>query len=260
MMRRRPYRRGLGPVSLDAVLPDAWPDNNPETEGALLLQAWCGIPDWSTWRHVTLIGRDPLAIDGIRHLLARHGNIRLKVHKSPPASGEALSEHADVVIWVRTKADGLPDLAGHVAVLCRRYPTLRQLVVSDFLPTGMAGGPAPVAGVWMVGGREKVAVIDAFLKLVLNMKRRPGQVLTKRLSRMQWRVLLMRASGADTHAIAGAYGIGIKTVNLHETTIRQRLGLKNRVEYAWLLRSTALITEAMPALKRRTFGGKEVKS
>lgn len=259
-MRRRPYRCSPGPVPLDAVLPDVWPDNNPEAEGALLLQAWCGIPDWSTWRHVTLIGRDPLAIEGIRHLLARHGNIRLRVHKSPPASGEALSEHTDVVIWVRTKADGLPDLASHVARLCRRYPMLRQLVVSDFLPAGMAGGPAPVAGVWMAGGREKVAVIDEFLKLVLNTTRRPGQVLTKRLSRMQWRVLLMRASGADTRAIAGVFGIAMKTVYIHETAIRERLGLQNRMEYAWLLRSMALITEAMPALKRRTPGGKEAKS
>lgn len=256
MMRRRPYRHGPGPVPLDAMLPDAWPKNDPKAEDAILLQARCGIPDWSMWRHVTLIGRDPLAIDGIRHLLARHGNIRLRVHKTPPAPGESLSEQTDVVIWVRTKSDGLPELAGHIAGFCRKNPMLRQLVISDFLPAGMTGGPAPVAGVWMVGGREAVAVIDEFLKQVLNTSRKPGQVLTKRLSRMQWRVLLMRASGADTRAIADAFGIAIKTVYLHEAAVRQRLGLQNRVEYTWLLRSVALIAETMPVLKQRSLAGK----
>ena len=257
-MRRRPYRNVLKAALPDSSLPDAWP-GVCVTEGRgikgindeIFISAGY-VPEWGAWTRVTVIGHDSLAISGIRHLLAQYGNIRLKVYQHPPLLQEGLPEQPDVVIWVRTWPDGMPELAGYVIAFCRRYPTLRQLVISDFLPSGLCSGFSSIAGVWQVSGREKLTTIDSFLKLALLTPRRAGPLLKHRLSRMQWQIVLLRAAGANTDSITHACGLEMKKVYMLEATARQRLGVKNRVDYAWLLRSVERIAEAIPALKPKS--------
>lgn len=197
---------------------------------------------------VAIIARDPLAMAGMCHMLAQSAPDCVCTYSFIPDIG-MLVEH-DIVIWIRVHHDGMPDLAGHVAWLCRKSPGVRQLVISDSLPGGIPAGPGPLSGVWLARGSESREMLFALLRLVMQSPRPSGPVLTKRLGRMQWRVLLMRARGADTSTIADSCGISVKTVSVHESTLRERLGINRRSEYAWLLRSVIQMQKVVPALRR----------
>ncbi|ELE9730698.1 hypothetical protein RM407_004401 [Enterobacter kobei] len=54
----------------------------------------------------------------------------------------------------------------------------------------------------------------------------------------------------DTSSIAQACGISIKTVSVHESALRERLGVSGRAEYAWLLRSVKQMQKVLPILGR----------
>ncbi|MBM7016672.1 LuxR family transcriptional regulator [Enterobacter cloacae] len=207
-----------------------------------------------SWVRVAIIARDPMAVMGVRHLLAGDEPVWLSRYSEIPDRSTLL--HQDIIIWIRMHHDGMPDLAGHVARLCRNKPQLKQLVISDALPAATPPGPGPLAGVWLVRGNESREMLYALLRLVMRAPLPCGPMLTKRLGRMQWRVLLLRTSGAATSCIASSCGIAASTVSVHESAIRERLGINGRSEYAWLLRSVAQMLAAVPALCRdlRRFG------
>ena len=238
-------------------LPDGWP-GTPQSGGGrrvqdggaeLLVPGWIK-PDWANWIRVTVVGRDPHALAGVRHLLARCGAIRLRVLADIPPSAAGLGE-PDVVVWVRLRHDGLAELAGYVAALRRTHPQVRQLVISDALPAGLAGQACPLTGVWMATGQVRPDALYALLGRVLTTPAPRGPLLAPVLNLSQWRVLLLRAGGADTRRIAEACGTSVKTVSVHESAIRERLGLANRVEYAWLMRAAHNVMQAVPGLARR---------
>lgn len=197
---------------------------------------------------VAIIARDPLAMMGMRHLLARDEPVWLSTYNEIPDWSALL--YQDIIIWIRMHHDGMPDLAGHVARLCRNKPELKHLVISDSLPAAIPPGPGPLAGVWLARGNESREMLYALLRLVMRAPLPCGPMLTKRLGRMQWRVLLLRAAGASTPSIASRCGIAVNTVSVHESAIRERLGISGHAEYAWLLRSVAQMLAAVPALCR----------
>jgi len=247
-MRR--HRRPSDGVSV--LLPDTWPGllspskNDNEVNKALF--AGRRGSNGEAWVRVAIIARDPMAVMGMRHLLARDDPVWLSTYSEIP-DGNALL-HQDVIIWIRMHHDGMPDLAGHVAWLCRNNLELKQMVISDALPAATPPGPGPLAGVWLARGTESRDMLYALLRLMMRTPLSRGPMLTKRLGQMQWRVLLLRAAGADTNCIASKCGIAVNTVSVHESAIRERLGISGRSEYAWLLRSVALMLEAVPALCR----------
>lgn len=248
-MRRR--RRSGKDACL--LLPDprsalCLPEGAPAPARHRTMQPGGGACDAQDWLRVTIVGRDPMAVTGMRYLLARHASVWLSVCTCVP--DEAALAGQDMVIWLRVHHDGMPDLAGHVASLCRLQPKVKQLVVSDFLPALTPPGPGPLSGVWMARGGENRDMLSALLRCIIRTPRVSGPLLTRRLGRMQWRILLLRAAGACTRGIAAICGMSPKTVSVHESAIRERLGLHGRVEYAWLLRSVALMQDAVPALRR----------
>lgn len=235
-----------------SILPDAWPGTSVcrqdgEFEQAVLLNSG-GNTEGATWKRLTIIGRDPLAIAGMRHMLAHGAPIWLRTMTDVPDTGQLVGQ--DVAIWIRMRHDGMPDLVGHVARHCRNNPALKQLVISDALPASIPPGPGPLSGVWLARGCETREMLYALLRLIMRTPPPTGPMLKKRLGRMQWRVLLLRASGVETSVIADVCGISIKTVSTHESAIRERLGVRGRFEYAWLLRSVAQMQAAVPALCR----------
>lgn len=248
MRRRRPG------TDASLLLPDSWsgpysrPENAPVRSRGRTMQPGGGGCDARDWLRVTIVGRDPLAVTGMRHLLASHASVWLNICTYVPDKASLAGQ--DIVIWLRVHHDGMPDLAGHVASLCRLQPAIKQLVVSDFLPALTPPGPGPLSGVWMARGGENRDMLSALLRCIIHTPRVCGPLLTRRLSRTQWRILLLRAAGACTRSIAVICGISIKTVSVHESAIRERLGLYGRIEYAWLLRSVALMQDAVPALRR----------
>ncbi|MFP2240628.1 helix-turn-helix transcriptional regulator [Pseudescherichia vulneris] len=246
-MRRN--RQGDG---VSVRLPDTWsgpssPSKNVQELKEVLLPGRGGNVE-DSWVRVAIIARDPMAVMGMRHLLARDEPVWLSTYREIP-DGSALL-HQDIIIWIRMNHDGMPDLAGHVARLCRNKPQLKQLVISDALPAATQPGPGPLAGVWLARGNESREMLYALLRLVMRAPLPCGPMLTKRLGRMQWRVLLLRAAGATTSSIAARCAIAVNTVSVHESAIRERLGISGRSEYAWLLRSVAQMLAAVPALSR----------
>lgn len=254
-MRRIHKPKSHVSISSETVLPDTWPGSQLKegrqvatNDAELLMPRWIK-PDWIAWNRVTIIGRDPFAVTGVRHLLARQGTVRLKILTDVPKLEEDL-DSPEVLIWIRVRNDGLPDLAGAVANLSRKFPKLKQLVISDALPINQSAGQAILSGVWQACAREKVGILYRLLNHVLTTERRSETILRKKLGRMQWKVLLMRAMGADTNTIAKVCGIGVKTVSAHESVVKKRMNIINRTEYAWLLRSSLLLKEALPAIER----------
>lgn len=266
-MRRTLRYRGHDVALSGLALPDDWPGERiagarrvKDAGEELLVPDWIR-PEWATWTRVTLVGRDPWGVAGLRHLLARCGAVRLRVLKDIPAGDGKAGDlaQADVVVWLRLRGDGMPELSGHVARLRRQYPGIKQLVISDALPQNLAMGPGALSGVWTAHGRERHEALYGLLAAVLTAPPASGPLLSRMLNRSQWRVLLLRASGLNTRDIAQVCGIGYKTVSVHESAIRDRLGIMNRVEYAWLLRCVKLILAAVPGLMRGTMRtGKEV--
>lgn len=261
MRRTQRYRTQEAPLS-GLALPDDWPGERltgtrvrrvRDGGEELLVPDWIR-PEWASWTRVILVGRDPWGVAGLRHLLARCGAVRLRVLQALPADadGAALLAEADVVVWLRLHGDGMPELSGMVAGLRRRCPWLRQLVISDALPRSLAASPCALSGVWTAHGRERCEFLYGLLAAVMAAPPPSGPLLSQMLNRSQWRVLLLRASGLNTKDIATACGTGYKTVSVHESAIRERLGIVNRVEYAWLLRCVKLILAAVPGLLRGT--------
>jgi DNA-binding CsgD family transcriptional regulator len=246
-MRRS--RQGDG---IPVLLPDTWAGpSSPgkhDYEAKELLLPGRGSNNEEAWVRVAIIARDPMAVMGMRHLLVRDEPVWLSTYTEIP-DGSALL-HQDIIIWIRMHHDGMPDLAGYVARLCRNKPRIKQLVISDALPAATSPGPGPLAGVWLARGNESREMLYALLRQVMRAPMPCGPMLTKRLARMQWRVLLLRAAGTDTHSIASRCGIAVNTVSVHESAIRERLGISGRSDYAWLLRSLAQMLVAVPALSR----------
>ncbi|ELY5941252.1 response regulator transcription factor [Cronobacter malonaticus] len=245
-------RRSRSGDGTTVLLPDSWSgplssgENGNEVKEMLLPGR--GSNNEEAWVRAAIIARDPMAVMGIRHLLARNEPVWLSTYSEIPDQSALLSQ--DIIIWIRMHHDGMPELAGHVARLCRNKPKLKQLVVSDALPVTTPPGPGPLTGVWLARGNESREMLYALLHLVMRAPIPCGPMLTKRLGRMQWRVLLLRAAGTDTHSIASRCGIAVNTVSVHESALRERLGISGRSEYAWLLRSVAQMLIAVPALCR----------
>lgn len=246
MKRRRP--------GCDAalLLPDNWPktrlNENVSSGVCETLQPGSMRSPAETWPRIAIIARDPFATIGIRYLLTSGPSVWLRTYDHVPA--ESALKDVDVVIWLRMHHDGLPDLAGHVVSLCRLRCRLKQLVISDLIPTGIPPGPGPLSGVWISRANECREMLSAMLRVVIRAPPPSGSILAKRLGRMQWRVLLLRAAGMDTSSIAQACGISIKTVSVHESALRERLGVSGRAEYAWLLRSVKQMQKVLPILGR----------
>lgn len=254
-------RRSRPSDGFSFLLPDVWAGSSTsgqrsghEVNKTLLSGRRCN--DEEAWMRVAIISRDPMAVMGMRHLVVRCEPVWLCIYKDVPDREELAGQ--DIVIWLRMHHDGMPDLAGHVAWLCRHNPKLKQLVISDALPAATPTGPGPLSGVWMARGNESREMIYALLLQIMRAPIAPGPMLTQRLGRMQWRVLLLRAAGINTHSIAYKCGISVKTVSVHESVIRERLGIRGRAEYAWLLRSVAQMQAAVPALCRDVCGLKKI--
>lgn len=256
MRRTQRYRTHEASLT-DLALPDNWPGDlmpsgrTHRVKGGydeLLLPDWIK-PEWAPWTRVIIVGRDEWSITGVRHLLARCGAIRLRVLKDMPEGNDL--EGVNIAIWLRLRGDGLPELSGYVARLRRRFPQLKHFVVSDALPRAMASGTSALCGVWIAQGRENRDSLYQILSKAITEPSPAGPLLSKILSPAQWRVLLLRSSGMNTASIAEVCVISYKTVSVLESTIRERLGITNRVEYAWLLRCVKLIQGAVPGLVRR---------
>jgi len=184
----------------------------------------------------------------MRHLLAHGTSVWLRICNHVPSTAALIG--LDMVIWLRVHHDGMPDLAGHVTRLRRAAPGVKQLVISDALPMSIPSGPGPFSGVWLARGRESREMLSALLRLVMKAPPAVTPLLRKRMGRAQWRVLSLRAAGVGIRDIAKICGMSEKTVSVHESVLRERLGVSGRSEYAWLLRSVAQMQAAVPALCR----------
>lgn len=217
-------------------------------EAALLTPQWIQS-DWITCNRVTIIGRDPFAATGLRYLLARQGSVRLTfLHDIAELENDL--DSSELLIWIRVRDDGLPELAGTVAKLSRLFPKLKQLVISDSLPIKQPAGQTILSGVWQACARESVNILYRLLIYVLTCERRSEPLMRRRLGRMQSKVLFMRAEGVDARTIAKVCGIAVKTVRAHESMIKKRMYIINHKEYAWLLRSCLLLKQELPGIER----------
>ncbi|WP_270655281.1 helix-turn-helix transcriptional regulator [Enterobacter bugandensis] len=254
-MRRNQRRKAPEMLSLGSALPDNWPGSRYEkgrhfTDGEVecLTPGWI-MPDWAHWIRVTVVGRDPWALIGLRHLLARCGAVRLRILKDAPVRSETLADQ-DLVIWLRLRHDGQQEIARHVAIVRRASSKVRQLVISDAIPQGMRSDRCLLTGVWLANGTANIHEIYDLLSRTMTFRTEYGMFRKKILSAMQWRVLFLRAAGANTGTITALCGISYKTLNTHELAIRAKLGLANRIEYAWMLRAVSQVFSVIPALKR----------
>lgn len=80
--------------------------------------------------------------------------VKLQVFTSLPTDMNVLTD-SSIVIWVKMRHDGLPELAGHIVKVCRRYRLMRQLVISDAIPEGMTNDIGPLSRVWLTHGVQK---------------------------------------------------------------------------------------------------------
>lgn len=256
---RQAQRRIYDTSMPSLVLPDGWPgdpirgaQSRSVRDGSaeILMPNWIK-PDWASWKRVTVVGRDTWSVSGLRHILARSGAIRLTLLKDIPAQCDPALTQADLVVWLRMFGDGLPELSGHITVLRRRYPQVRQLVLSDALPRTMPPGFSALTGVLAVQASASTEDIYELICRALKLPPVTGPLLSKVLNRSQWRILLLRAAGKSIMEIVAICGISYKTVNTHEAAIKKRMHISNRVEYAWLLRSVQQMQQAVPGLTRR---------
>lgn len=196
---------------------------------------------------VTLVGRNVWSLIGICHLLGRYEDVIFGVMHDLPKAVDELDK-SDVVVWLREKNDGFPELASLVVRLRRLRPDIKQLVVSDFIPAGLTEIHCPLSGVWVAHGRARTEMLIDLLDIVIAAPSRAGSLLSKTLSPGQWKVLQLRVAGFNANEIAQICRIGYKTVSVQESAIRYRLGLANRAEYAWLLRCVAALMDVAPGL------------
>jgi len=84
----------------------------------------------------------------------------------------------------------------------------------------------------VLGGRVSVspAMASAILEGLSRPAARDGAPLTGKLSNREFEILRLIGQGRDSHDIAEALHLSIKTVDTHRGNIRMKLGLKNSTE------------------------------
>jgi DNA-binding CsgD family transcriptional regulator len=236
------------------LLPDHWSGKEISKEGngsaSLTLKSTFINSLWVDWKRVAIVCSDKWATTGLRHLLASFGGVRLHIFTQPPDPVQ--SGEFDVVIWMRERFDSLPELAGEVFRFRRTQPAARQLVISDFLPPGLTFlSRGLMDGVTLVRGQDGVSTLRNKIAELISGRPIVGPLMGKTLSPCQWRVLFLMANGANIREIADINGIAIKTVFTHRTQAMLRLGLRNLVELAFILRCIQQMLAVMPAISRK---------
>lgn len=222
---------------------------DPAIDEAMLESAYMQSK-WADWKNVTIVGTDHWAITGLRHLLAPCGGIRLKVFNHLPER-DAWGE-PDVVIWMRERFDTLPELAAEILQLRRLHPKIKQLVISDFLPPGLTfPHKSPFNGITLAQAKESIELLRNKIAALLSGKPVKEGMVKEILTPGQWRVLCMMANGANTRQVATLSNTSIKTVLTQRGHAMLRLGLRNRVELAFVLRGIVQMQQIVPAVLRR---------
>ncbi|MGQ7790168.1 helix-turn-helix transcriptional regulator [Shigella flexneri] len=218
----------------------------------------CNIlsPENTTWTNVTVIGLDFFAICGVCSLLKRVGGVKLQVFTSLPTDMNVLTD-SSIVIWVKMRHDGLPELAGHIVKVCRRYRLMRQLVISDAIPEGMTndmGSFPSMAYSWECKSGYFIIFITEGVKCSLF----AWSFVYKTPGKSAMEGSFTPREGISTRKIAEICGIGLKTVSAHESAIRERLGTRKKVSSVWLVRNAQLIQQAIPRREEMRQGMKDV--
>ncbi|MBF7997771.1 helix-turn-helix transcriptional regulator [Rahnella laticis] len=250
------HHRKRGNAGSSLLLPDDWSgghlDSRSEPIPSWFHERWSGL------KTVTIICTNNLAIEGLRHVLAGHARVRVRVFSKLPAPG--VWERSDTIIWMREKFDSLPELIGVVLRIRLTYPTVRQLVISDFLPLGLTRlHRSPLNGVILAWGKDDVSVLHEKIVQLMSGGVPRGLLFDGALSPSQWSVLFQIATGANTQEISAMNGIAIKTVITHRMQAMGRLGLRSRIELAYILRCVRQMQTLMPIISRTVSRGLKKK-
>lgn len=251
---------------LQAFIPDGWPgtpltgtpmrtisaagDEYLLISGRQLIQ--------SHWRNVVIVSPDPLAVTGIRWMLAPLCPVRLRTFSDPSLLASMLSQgqiyRPDIVIWIQLRDGGMTDMAEYVLSLRRRLPHLRQIVISDSIPPALYGRNL-VGRVTILSPKASPLTVTQALRACLegdsdqSCRLFPERLLT----RAQWRVIALLSAGNTPALVAAQLNVNVKTVLLHRASAMRRLRLKGRPAEAWVINNMRAVLSILPIRERTVY-------
>lgn len=201
-------------------------------------------------RRVFIVDDHPVFRDGLRRVV--EGDPSLVVCGEADGANEAFSQvcrdRPDLVITdITLKGKSGLELVQDLHALDPALPVLaismhdESVYAERVLRAGGRGyvmkqeGPARMLQAIQRVLAGKVAVSEKIAADILDALSRPrasdgGAAAVSKLTSREFEVLQLFGQGRDTHEIANALHLSIKTVDTHRANIRQKLGLKNNTE------------------------------
>ncbi|HAV1840552.1 TPA: hypothetical protein JG919_003841 [Enterobacter hormaechei subsp. steigerwaltii] len=242
-----------------AMIPDGWP-GIPMT-GTPMRAISAGEEEYfvisgrqliqSHWRNVVIVSTNPLAVTGIRWMLAPLCPVRLKTFNDPSVltsiPSYKLADRPDIVVWLQLRDGGMTDIAEHVLVMRRRLPGLRQIIISDSIPADLYGRNLIDRVNILSPKATPLDITQALQSCLLEETGHPCRLFPERLlTHAQWRVLVLLSTGKTPASVASLLHLSAKTILLHRASAMRRLRLKGKPAEAWVIKNMRAVLSILP--------------
>lgn len=186
------------------------------------------------WGKMAIVCENAWYATGLIHLLNGIGEGYLAFFTRHPS--DAVLSNYDMVIWVQERFDQQSEIFDLSLKLKKVQPLIRQLIISDYLPSGLTQMHKSIHGILIAKGQDDIKNIVRKIKQLISGKAVPHLSLEEMLSPRQWWVINLLAIGANSHEIAKITNTTVKNVLANRMEIVKLLGLRNRLELAMVLR------------------------
>lgn len=222
-------------------LPGTWPgvlNGNTHTvqqeDGAECFIHTSKNPNISQLTNVMLVCTDNFASAGIRYILQTLSNLRFnQINDFTDIVARAESFNSDVIIMVPNTC-----LEKHMAF--KTIVSLRQqLLKARILVIGPEDDPlCHMGAVWQFSYLNATTTPDTFDRTIDRILNRPVTKALhprKLLTQQQWHTLTLISQGLKLSQVADVMHVSIKTIYTHKLRAMKRLGIKTRIQEAWIM-------------------------
>lgn len=192
-------------------------------------------PDMTS-KEFLMIGMDNYLNSGVRHCLASHESIRLKVIKNlkkneiPSVSGEV-----DVLIVTENIDFNAGCILQMISSLRELNSRTKVMIVSHGSYNFFNTLAENWKGIWNVSSTDSMSVFEDTLNALMNGDEIFAPPLESLFTCRQWQTLNLLSQGIGVTKAAAMMGISVKTVSLHKKLALAKMEAENKVYQAYVI-------------------------